>query len=272
MVKKIDFLIDELKGYCKNKNKPDEDYIKKLITHKNGLVVSWAAQCAAMFQFNNQIDLLITTFHRLQKNGVKNDKACLGKIGIIKALNSLNYDDVTWYINAASCVQIEQSINGKIDKAVPVRCACIEAFHRFEWHRVAKTLASLTGDSDQRVAIAAITTISCFEGREAELILITKASGTNSEHIKGACLKGLLHINSDTTDIVEKYLYSENLDFRIEAAFALAEFRSNDSFTMLKTAWEKYSDEGENCGYLLQAIGALRIPQSMEFLKSILEE
>ncbi len=265
---KTDQILDSLSAYLgDNAAVPDSGLVERYLSHRSHVVVARAASIAGAHGMAGLSGALSAAFERLLGNGEKNDKGCVGKRAIVKALDRLGYDDLSWFRAALGCVQMEPAYGGMIDTAIDVRCRAARALGRFPWRSVSRSLVILTGDRAPKVRMSAIDMLASYDTPEAELAVLAKTvAGDGSEEVMGVCFRALLAFeSSENLALVASYLREGADQVRIEAAFAIAESRAPDAFERLREVWDQ-TPAVDMRRSLLLAITTIRSEAVKEFL------
>jgi len=129
-------------------------------------------------------------------------------------------------------------------------------------------LVPLFADKELAVRVAAARAVEQVGTDSAVLLLRLRAElGSDAPELLGACYAGVLRLDGETAlEWAAKFLnVTEPDDASAEAAFAIAETRTEAAFAKLKAAWNMASDP-EFRRTLLLAIGLTRQDAAYEFL------
>jgi hypothetical protein len=252
---------------------PTPAELAPFVSHRNNVVAAKAASCAARHRLTALVDPLAAAFARFSANGVKTDRRCVAKKGLVKALDTLAFDNRDWFLAATRCVQLDPVWGGTDDTGAEVRCQAARSLGRFPWYAVARRLAELTGDPIPTVRVCAVEVIASFGGSEPAIAILARLMGGDPvDEVTGTCLRALLSFDTDEyLDLVAGYLESDRDGVRVEAALALGECRHARSFAILRDAFGRTAAIQEKRTLAL-AISLLRSEEAVAFVKEYKEE
>jgi hypothetical protein len=129
-------------------------------------------------------------------------------------------------------------------------------------------LLPLFADRELPVKVNAARAVEQIGTDAAALLLRLRAELASGEaELLGACYSGVLRLEgASAIPWAARFLRPANPDdASSEAAFALAETRSEEAFALLRTAWKQTRDQDFR-GTLLSAIALTRQPVAYDFL------
>jgi HEAT repeat protein len=210
--------------------------LRKALTDGNHLVVARGARIASKQGLSGLVPDLVGAFDRLLPKPHKSDPGCLAKIAIVKALDSLYYndeDDV--FPRGIRHVQMEPVYGGLADTAALLRASSASGLARTRHPDLFFLLAALLTDPETEARRAAAAILSTLVSDQSELLLRMKIMmGDRDEQVTCECLSGLMNLNPERSiDFVAGFLASDDPVIMEEAALALGESRTERAFEIL---------------------------------------
>jgi hypothetical protein len=245
--------------------------LRKSLTHPNNFIVAKAARLAQQHEHRSLIPELVAAFHRFLANGVKTDPQCWAKIAIAKALAAFDYQEPDLFLTGISTHQHEPSWGGTIETAGPLRGHSAHALvqcRSLSNITVLTHLLPLFTDKDIPVQVNAARAVEQIGTDAAMLLLRLRAELASGEaELLGACYSGVLDLEGPSAiPWAAKFLHPlAPDDASAEAAFAIAETRTEAAFTQLHATWKQTRDTDFR-GTLLTAIALTRQDSAYDFL------
>jgi hypothetical protein len=248
-----------------------ESPLRKALTHANNFIVAKAARLAQQHDHRSLTPELVAAFHRFLPNGPKTDPQCWAKIAIVKTLAAFEYQDADFFLIGLSTYQYDPSWGGTTETAGPLRGQCAHALVQC---RTLSNIAVLTHllplftDKDIPVQVNAARAVETIGTDAAMLLLRLRAELASGEaELLGACYSGVLHLEGPSAiPWAARFLHPlKPDDASAEAAFAIADTRTEAAFTQLRTTWKETRDPDFR-GTLLTAIALTRQDAAYEFL------
>jgi HEAT repeat protein len=251
-----------------------EAAIRQALEDKYFRVVAKAATLAGERSMHEHVPGLIRAYARFLQDPVKRDPNCYAKQAIVRALVTLDCQDVQFFLEGIRYKQLEPVWGGTADTAIDVRCSCAMGLVATGYSRAIQELTVLLHDSEARVRAGAARAISCGSPREAEVLLRFKAlSGDAEPEVIGECFTGLLSIApEECVGFVASRLTAENDSIRDFAALALGESRHPEALSHLRAAWDEVYVAAELNAVLIRAAALHRTEAAFDWLISIIEE
>ncbi len=248
-----------------------ESPLRKSLTHPNNFIVAKAAKLAQQHDHRSLTPELVAAFHRFLLNGAKTDPQCWAKIAIAKALAAFEYQEPELFLTGIATHQLEASWGGTTDTAGPLRG--LSALALVQCRGLSNTavlthLLPLFTDKDIPVQVNAARAVEQIGTDAASLLLRLRAELASGEaELLGACYSGVLHLEGPSAiPWAAKFLRPVAPDdASSEAAFAIADTRTEAAFTQLRATWKETRDPDFR-GTLLTAIALTRQDAAYEFL------
>ena len=248
-----------------------EQPLRKFLTHKNNFLVSKAAKLTAEHNHGSLIPALLEAFARFLKDGTRTDPQCWAKNAIAKALCDFEYQEPEPFLLGIKTHQLEGTWGGTTDTAGTLRsqsalglvqCRALSNF------TVLEHLLPLFTDKVTSVQVNTARAVEQIGTEAASLLLRLRAElGSGEPELLGACYSGVLHLEGRRAlDWAAKFLHPlAPDDTSSEAAFAIAETRTEAAFLLLQSTWKQTRDPDFR-GTLLTAIALTRQFAAYEFL------
>jgi hypothetical protein len=248
-----------------------EQPLRKLLTHKNNFLVAKAAKLTADHNHRSLIPALVEAFHRFLKDGSKIDPQCWAKNAIAKALCDLEYQEPDFFLAGMKTRQLEGTWGGATDTAGTLRSQSalgLVQCRGLSNGAVLEHLLPLFADNERAVQVNTARAVEQIGTESASLLLRLRAElGSGEPELLGACYSGVLHLDGPRAlDWAAKFLHPHAPDdTSAEAAFAIADTRTEAAFRLLHSTWRQAHDPDFR-GTLLTAIALTRQPAAYDFL------
>lgn len=256
-----------------NSDAPLANLLSDYLKDRSHSVVAKAANIAAEKLCYQSLPELLQAYARFLKNATKNDKNCIAKKAIARALYELDYQQPTFFLAGLSYRQYEPVWGGQVDTAVDIRCVCALGLAASYYPRAMIALVQLLADAEVRARCGAVQAIALLEPYQAEVVLRSKIlQGDEEPEVIGECFAKLLKIEPDHSPaFVANYLQDENAAIGEHAALSLGESRLPEAFNLLVAFWQRTDRDPRLNSLLLRAIALLRHDDAYQFLLSIIE-
>jgi HEAT repeat protein len=248
-----------------------EQPLRKLLTHKNNFLVAKAAKLTSEHNHRSLIPALLETFHRFLKDPAKTDPQCWAKNAIAKALCDLEYQEPELFLTGIATHQLEGTWGGTTDTAGTLRSQSalgLVQCRALSNGAVLEHLLPLFTDKELAVQVNTARAVEQIGTEAASLLLRLRAElGSGEPELLGACYSGVLHLEGPRAlDWAAKFLHPlAPDDTSAEAAFAIADTRTEAAFQLLQSTWKQTRDPDFR-GTLLTAIALTRQPAAWDFL------
>ena len=235
--------------------------IRKALANRNNFLVAKAAKLAAAHGHSTLIPELVQTFHRFLADSNKNDPQCWAKEATARALAAFEYQEPELFLTGMRVFQAGMTD----DSAAPLRGLCALALvqcRTLSSTDVLTHLLPLFTDLILTVQVNAARAVEQIGSDAAMLLLRLRAE-------LGACYSGVLRLEGPRAiSWAAKFLAGGKEgpdDTSAEAAFAIAETRTEQAFTTLHTHW-KHTRDRDFRSTLLTATALTRQEKAWEFL------
>jgi hypothetical protein len=254
---------------------PPERACKELRTYlgnRSNLVVAKAAKIAAELRLSALTPDMVAAFRRFMKNPQQLDKRCAAVTEITGALYEMDYRESEIYLQGLRHVQKEASFGPPIDTAAALRGMSAQGLVRTSYADALAEVVQLLVDPEPPARLGAIRALASNGGDAGVLLLRLKVlTGDAEPEVVGECFAGLLAAAPGRClSFVASYVDDEDEATSGLAIWALGESRWLPAFEVLKEKWERAVDRASR-KILLAAIAAMRVEESIEFLRSLLE-
>jgi HEAT repeat protein len=251
-----------------------ETALHKALQHRNNFLVSKAAKLTADLNLTALVPDLAAAFDRFRSNPVKTDPQCWAKNAIAKSLAALEYQEHELFLLGMCHIQLEPVWGGTADTAGPLRGTCALALVQCRGLNSTQLLSHLTplfADKELPVRVNAARAVEQVGSDAAMLLLRLRAELASDEpELLGACYSGVLHLEGPRAiPWAAKFLPPED-DAAAEAAIAIAETRTPEAFTTLRTAYETATDHWFR-STILTAIALTRQDEAFTWLLTLIE-
>ncbi len=248
--------------------------LKRALHHRNNYLVAKAATLAQHHQLLAMVPELTAAFSRFLDDGAKTDPQCWAKIAIAKALASFECQDSEFFLRGMRHIQLEPGWGGASDSAGPLRSTCALALvqcRELNSHRVLVHLVTLFADKVLSVRVDAARAVEQVGTDSAALLLRLRAElGSGEPELLGACYGGVLALEGPSAIAWAAQFLQPEDDAAAEAALAIAETRTPESFACLRKAFGGARDPWFRSA-LLGAIALTRQQEAMDWLMECIE-
>jgi len=253
-----------------------EPALRKALQQSNNFLIAKAAKLTADLSLAALVPELAATFHRLlaHKDHHKSDPQCWAKNALAKALATLEYQEHELFLLGTRHIQLEPVWGGSSDTAGPLRGTCALALVQCRGLNSTHLLTCLTPlfrDKELPVQLNAARAVEQVGSDAAMLLLRLRAELPSKEpELLGACYSGVLRLEGpQAIPWAAKFLAPQD-DAAGEAAIAIAETRTPEAFSTLKTAYQTASDHWFRTT-LLTAIALTRQDEAFTWLLDLVE-
>jgi len=224
--------------------------LRKALGSKNNFIVARAAKLIVDHHLSALIPDLVANFPRFLEEPYKSDPQCWAKEAIVKALAAFDYQEPEIFLTGIRTLQ-----PGPTDDAAAalrgVSALALVNCRSLSSHDVLVRLLPLFADKHLPVRVNAARAVEQIGSDAAALLLRLRAElGSDEPELLGACYSGVLHLEGAAAipwvatflPNPEKRGDEQADDTAAEAAFAIAETRSEAAFTVLKTQFQRTRD------------------------------
>jgi HEAT repeat protein len=273
--------LEALAVALRDTNAPTPDqitYLRKALAHRNNFLVSKAARLAADYELLQLLPDILAAYNRFFLDAARTDPQCWAKEALAKALVKLGHRSKEEYLRGMRHHQMEPSFGPPIDTAGTLRATCAHALVDCPGISDSDLLTALLDpftDTDKTVRMEAARAIANVGGISAALILRLRAllgsAPTESEpEVLGAVFSSLLSLEGAQAVPLVSQALEPGDDFSAEAAFALAELRTESALATLLARLRAGADPWFT-GVLLSAVALTRLPAAIDFLIASIE-
>jgi hypothetical protein len=253
--------------------------LRKALASKNNFIVAKAAKLAAAQNHRILTGVLVEAFPRFLADGPKSDPQCWAKNAIAETLAAFEHQDPEFFLAGMKTIQLDPVWGGSSDTAGTLRGICALGLVQCRGLSNTQVLTYLTplfADKQLSVRVNCARAIEQIGTDAASLLLRLRAElGSDEPELLGACYSGVLRLEGPgTIPWAAKFLpgpRDEADDTAAEAAFAIAETRTDAAFTLLRTHYKQTRDP-EFRGTLLTAIAITRQDAAIDFLFELIAE
>jgi hypothetical protein len=243
--------------------------LRKALGNRNNFIVSKAAKLIAAHNHRSLIPELVENFHRFAADSGKQDPQCWAKEAIAQALAALEYQEPEIFLAG---MQIFQP-GFTDDAATALRGICALALVQcrgLSSQRVLMHLLPLFTDKQVPVQVNAARAVEQIGSDASALLLRLRAElGSGEPELLGACYSGVLRLEGPSAiPWAAKFLpgpRDEPDEAAAEAAFAIAETRSEAAVALLRATYNRTRDPDFR-GTLLTALALTRQDSAINFL------
>jgi hypothetical protein len=250
-------------------------HLSRALEHRNNFLVSKAAKLVAEAEVAALLPDLLTAYDRFFIDASATDPQCWAKNALAKALVKLEHRQKDVYLRGLRHHQMEGSWGEPSDTAGALRGTCLHALVDCPGIPDAELLAILIEsliDTDKTVRMEAARAIGQVGGVSAGLLLRLRILlGSDEPEVLGACFSALLDLERENAIPLVAAALKEGDELSAEAAYALAELRSSETWSALRERWRKGADSWF-ASVLLSAMALTRLPEAMEFLIGMIEQ
>jgi hypothetical protein len=254
---------------------PPEAATRELRTYlgnRSNLVVAKAAKIAGELRLSVLIPDLAAAFDRFMKNPQQLDKRCAAITEIVGALYEMDYREPEIYLQGMRHIQREASFGPPVDTAAALRGMSAQGLVRTSYANSLADVVQLLVDPEAPARLGAIRALASNGGDAGVLLLRLKIlTGDAEPEVMGECFVGLLAAAPEqSVSFVARYVDDDYDAISAMAVWALGESRLRSAFEVLKEKWERTMGRSSR-KMLLAALAAMRLEESIEFLRSLLE-
>ena len=253
-------------------NPAQVEQLRKALTHRNNFLVSKAAKLVAAAELTPLLPDVLAAYDRFFIDAEKSDPKCWAKEALSKALVKLEHRSKDAYLRGLRHHQFEPVMGGKSDSAGALRATCAHALVDCPGISDAELLTLLLEpltDSDKTVRMEAARAIAQVGGVSAALILRLRALlGKDEPEVLGAVYSALLSLEGEKAIALVAGYLEDGDDLAAEAAFALADMRTQEALAALTDRHRAGADTWF-ASVLLSAIALTRLPQAFDYLIAI---
>ncbi len=250
-----------------------ESPLRKALANKNNFIAAKAAKLAVLHQHATLVDTLAEAFPRFLPT--KSDPQCWAKNAITQALAHFEYQDSTLFLTGLNHHQPEPVWGGQEDTAGTLRGVCALALvqcRELSAHQVLLHLVPLFADKQTSVQVNAARAVEQIGTDSSALLLRLRAElASAGPELLGACYSGVLRLEGPAAiPWAAKFLALED-EPATEAAFAIAETRTEAAATLL-LATHKRARDPDFRGGLLTALALTRVDAALDYLFTLVED
>ncbi len=250
-----------------------EEPLRKALSSKNNFIAAKAARLAVLHDHASLAEALAEAFPRFLS--AKEDPQCWAKNAIAQALAHFEYQDQALFTQGMQHLQPEPVWGGSEDTAGTLRGICALALVQcrdLNSHQVLLHLLPLFADKQVSVQVNAARATEQLGTDSALLILRLRAElASAGPELLGACYSGVLHLDGPSAiPWAAKFLKQED-EPAAEAAFAIAETRTESAATLL-IATHKRARDPDFRDALLTALALTRQPQALDYLFDLIAD
>jgi HEAT repeat protein len=254
------------------------EYLRKMLAHRNNFLVSKAARLVEDLELSALLPDVIAAYDRFFIDPGKTDPKCWAKEALAKALVKLGHRQRDAYLRGMRHHQLEPSFGPPEDSAGTLRGTCTHALVDCPGLSDAELLTVLLEpltDTDKTVRMEAARAIGNVGGVSAALLMRLRAMlgpalrDQDDPEVLGAVYSALLSLEGTAAIPLVAKALEEGDDTAGEAAFALAELRSQEALAVLIARLREGAD-GWFTSVLLSAIALTRLPEAIDFLLAMI--
>ncbi len=246
--------------------------LRTYMGNRSNLVVAKAAKIAGELRLPVLIPDLAAAFDRFMKNPQQTDKRCAAITEIVGALYEMDYREPEIYLKGLRHIQKEASFGPPVDTAAALRGMSAQGLVRTSYANALTDVVQLLVDPEAPARLGAIRALAANGGDAGVLLLRLKVlTGDAEPEVLGECFAGLLGAAPEQSlSFVAGYVDDDDEAIAGMSIWALGESRLRPAFEVLKEKWERTVDRSSR-QVLLAALAAMRLEESIEFLRSLLE-
>jgi len=245
------------------------EYLRKTLAHRNNFLVSKAARLAADAELIALLPEVLAAYDRFFIDAAKSDPQCWAKNALSKALVKLGHRSKDEYLRGMRHHQMEPVWGGQSDTAGALRGTCTHALVDCPGISDADLLTALLEpltDTDKTVRMEGARAMAAVGGVGAALLLRLRALlGKDEPEVLGAVYSSLLSLDGASAIPLVAGALEDGDDISAEAAFALADLRTQEALAALLARLRAGADAWFT-SVLLSAIALTRLPEAIEFL------
>ena len=266
---------DRLKDVARLARAPDSPEVRaqlrKYLAGKVGLLVARTADAVRQIDDHDFASDLVAAFNRFMVDPVKNDKGCVAKIAVVKALLAGQCDDDEIFRTGIRHVQLEPTWGGRSDTAAPLRALSALGLVQSGSPDAMNEIAALLADAETDGRIGAAHALAHCGPAAAPLLRFKVLTGDTEPAVLAECLNGLMTLApSASFAFVAGFIDARYPSLYEHAALAISESRLPEVFALLKEKWSTtFSLEFREA--LLLPIALTRSEDACDFVISVLE-
>ena len=249
------------------------EHLCKTLAHRNNFIVSKAAKLVADAELIALLPDVLAAYDRFFLDAAKTDPKCWAKEALAKTLVKLEHRSKDAYLRGMRHHQMEASWGPQVDTAGTLRATCAHALVDCPGISDADLLMALLEpltDTDKTVRMEAARAIAQVGGVSATLILRLRALlGKDEPEVLGAVYSALLSLEGARAIPLVAAALEDGGDLAAEAAFALADTRTQEALAVLIARHGVGADDWFG-SVLLSAIALTRLPEAFDFLFAII--
>src|SRR5215471_21063648 len=203
----IEDRLAELAALAESLESPDtRNKLRKYLASKSSPIVARAALMIARIEDHDFTAELAQAFHRFMVDPIKNDKGCVAKCAIVKALLAVNFDDAELFRVGVRHVQLEPTWGGRADTAAPLRALCGLGLVQVGARDAMDELAVLLADKEADARIGAASALGHCGLSATPLLRFKLLTGDEETAVTAECLTSLMKAApSDSFHFVERF-------------------------------------------------------------------
>jgi len=266
--------LDALKGRAVDAE--EVAFIRKSLAHRSNFLVAKAARLAEENNLTGLLPDIIAAFDRFFVNAEKTDPQCWAKNALCKAIAKLECGEKDVFLRGLHHHQMEPTWGGRSDSAGTLRAQCALALVACEGlpdRDLLILLIDLLADADKSVRTETVRAIAQVGDPAIPVMRLRALIPGEDPEVLAACFHALLQLDRDASiPFVARFLEAGD-DAAAEAAFALAETRSDQALEALLQLHRNPARSGDPwfAGILLSAIALTRVPQAVDYLIDLIE-
>jgi hypothetical protein len=249
------------------------DELVKALESKVNLLAAKAAALAGEFGRRDLAPQLAAAFGRFISDAARSDKGCRALKAIATALFDLGAPAEAGEVFLAGVrhVQKEGGFGPPEDVASELRGICALGLVKIGYPDVMVELADLLTDAEPAARAGAARALG-FAGQDAGALLLRfkLKMGDPDLDVMAECMSALVRLwPRKAVAFVGCFLESPLPGIPAGAALALGESRQPEALELLRRQWDRGASDPDDRKALLVAAAMLRLPQSLEFLLSV---
>lgn len=244
--------------------------LAKYLANKSNLIVSKAAEALPTLGFKDLTGSMEEAFARFM---IVEDKGCLAKTAIIKALNQMALGSENLFLCGVRHVQLEASWGQPVDVAGELRATSGLALAAMGSLHALTELTDLLMDPLPECRLAAARGLAHIGHESGALPLRVKLLARDPEmEVVEECLAALVRLTpKKAIGFIERMLDDADEDRSSAAARALGMTREPAALELLLARWKRDINP-EVRRRLLPGIAAARLPEAVHFLIELIED
>jgi HEAT repeat protein len=269
----VEARLDRLAALRSDPSSPEfRDELVKALDSKVNLLAAKAAALAGEFERRDLALQIVTAFGRFMADAAKSDKGCQALKAIATALFDLGAppESREVFLSGIRHVQKEGSFGPPVDVAAELRGICALGLVKIGYGDAMVELTDLLADAEPQARVGAARALG-FTGQDAAALLLRfkLTTGDRDADVMAECMSGLVRLwPRKSVEFVGRFLDSPLPAIPAGAALALGESRQPEALDLLRRHWDRGVDPADRQTVLV-AVAMLRLPQSLEFLLSL---